>query len=125
MGEKSEAGSTSIKPHERDSKDIFEITFTKIPLGVIFTSSINGTCTYVTGTNGKNDEVTEKDIPKDSKLLKINDVDVEWLTLDKTTVLLREFMKDLPITMTFCHPDGLDEDEKQDPEPKYDYTNEE
>merc|ERR1719320_87389 len=119
---KKKNGQPPIKPRVRDLKHIFEITFSKIPLGVIFTSSFYGTCAYVTGTDGENDEVTDDNLPKDSKLLKINDCDVEWQTLDKTAQLLNKLMDDLPITMTFCHPNGLDEDERQDPDPKHDYT---
>jgi len=111
-----------MKPRVRDQKHIFEITFSRIPLGVIFTSSNDGRSTYVTGTDGNNDEVTDKNLPKNSKLLKVNDVDVELQTLEETTELLNKLMKELPITMTFCHPDGLEEDERQDPDPMFDYT---
>jgi len=111
-----------MKPRVRDQKHIFEITFSRIPLGVILTSSIDGTSTYVTGTDGNNDEVTDKNLPKDSKVLKVNDVDVELQTLEETSELLNKVMKELPFTMTFCHPDGLDEDERQDPDPMLDYT---
>jgi len=114
----------SSKRRVRDEKHIFKITFTKIPLGVVCTSSIYGISTYVTETDGKNDEVTDENLPKGSKLLKINDVDVEFLSLDQTTGLLIKLMNNLPIIMTFCHPDGLDKDELQDPNPKNDYTKE-
>jgi len=111
-----------MKPRVRDQKHIFEITFSRIPLGVIFTSSTDGTCTYVTGTDGNNDEVSDKNLPTNSKVLKVNDVDVELQTLEDTTELLKLLMKELPITITFCLPDGLDEDERQDPDPLFDYT---
>jgi len=107
------------KPRVRDPKHVFDITFTKSPLGVKFTSSRSGRCVYVTETDGKvNQAVNDSKLPKDSKLLKINNIDVESQAINDTVSLIRKEIKILPMTMTFCHPDGLDEDECQDPHPK-------
>jgi len=107
------------KTRVRDPKHVFDITFTKSPLGVKFTSSRSGKCVYVTETDGKvNQAVNDSKLPKDSKLLKINNIDVESQAINDTVILIRKEIQNLPMTMTFCHPDGLEEHERQDPHPK-------
>jgi len=112
----------SQKPHKtrvRDPKHVFDITFTTAPLGVKFTSSRSGKCIYVTDTDGEvNKAVKDDKLPKDAKLLRVNNIDVESQTINETVKLIRKLINSQPVTMSFCHPDGLDEDECQDPDPQ-------
>jgi len=102
----------------RNSKHIFEIVFEKKPIGVSLTSARDGRCAYVTQANGtKNKAVKSNRLPVKSKLLLVNRRNVEMATIDKTTRLILESMDDMPLKLTFCHPDGLGSDEIADPNP--------
>lgn len=87
---------------------IYDVTFTQLPLGVVLTSDRHGRCAYVTGLSG----------PKNnSKLIEINGVCVELATIKTITEFIVKEARYLPITLTFCHPDGLKDDECPDPRP--------
>lgn len=108
---------------KRDPKHVFEIKFKKRPLGVVLTSARNGKSAYVTQTAPwKNKAVKKKKLPHKSKLLKVNDLDVENDKIDKITQLILQDMRNPPLVLTFCHPKGLDPDEIPDPNPKEDFT---
>lgn len=115
------AGDETSTLHERDPKHIFDITFKKRPLGVHLTTDSNGKCAYVTQTNGKKNKAVDKNkLPKYSKLLKVNDINIELEEFDVILMLIVNKMKDPPLTLTFCHPDGLARDEFPDPNPPVD-----
>jgi len=110
-----------IRP--RDPKHIFEVTLKKRPLGIVLTSEPDGQAAYVTSTDGKKSKAVKgKKLPLNSKLLKVNGVHVENEQIISITDSIRQGAKDLPLVLTFCHPDGLDEDEHADPDPKDDFT---
>jgi len=112
-----------LKVPERDPRHIFDIIFKKKPLGIIFTSAENGKCAYVTQLKGKKNKAIRKGkLPVNSKLLKVNGETIELEYMDKITRLIVKELEKLPLTLTFCHPDGLRPDEKPDPKPKMDYT---
>jgi len=104
---------------QRKSKHIFEIVFLKKPLGVVLTSGCDGRCAYVTLANGtKNKAVKRNRLPVKSKLLLVNRRNVEMATIDKITRLILENLDNMPLKLTFCHPDGLNDDEIADPDPQ-------
>merc|ERR1719192_2274918 len=97
---------------ERDAKHLFTIKFKKKPLGVILTSQPDGKGAYVTKVDKKANKAVKKNkLPLKSKLLKVNDSDVELQYIDDITELIVESLKKLPMTLTFCHPEGLNKDE--------------
>jgi len=101
---------SSDLPLERDPKYVFTIIFNKSPLGIILTSNNNGICAYVTGVDAeKNEALMDNKLPLNSKLLKLNDSHVELDNID--TILEKIMAKKMPIELTFCHPDGLNDDE--------------
>jgi len=104
---------------QRKSEHIFEIVFLKKPLGVVLTSGRDGRCAYVTRANGtKNKAVKRNKLPVKSKLLLVNRRHVEMATIDKITRLILENLDNMPLKLTFCHPDGLNDDELADPDPQ-------
>jgi len=104
------------EPVERDPQHIFTIKFKKKPLGIALTSSIKGYCAYVSDVNGKKNRAVKKNkLPLKSKLLKVNGKDIEMNKLDDITKEIVEGLKKLPMELTFCHPDGLGEEETADP----------
>jgi len=108
---------------ERDPKHVFTVTLKKRPLGIVLTSEPDGSAAYVTATNGKKSKpVKGKKLPLNSKLLKVNGVHVENEQITSITDIIRQGAKNLPLDLTFCHPDGLDEEEHADPNPKDDFT---
>jgi len=110
-------------PIARDSKHVFSIKFKKKPLGIVLTSATDGTSAYVTEVNRKkNKAVKNYNLPLNSKLLKLNGKDVELDQIDDITEVIVESMNNMPLELTFCHPDGLNENEIPDPHPKSDYT---
>jgi len=112
-----------LKLPERDPKYIFDIKLKKQPLGIVLTSSKNGKCAYVTKVyKKKNKAVRKGKLPQNSKLLKVNDANIEMDDINTITELILKEVKQLPLTLTFCHPDGLCDDEIADPNPKIDHT---
>jgi len=112
-----------LKLPERDPKYIFDIKIKKHPLGIVLTSSKEGTCAYVTKVHKKKNKAVRKGkLPKNSKLLKVNSIDIEMDDINKITGLIVKEVKSLPLTLTFCHPDGLRDDEIPDPHPQVDQT---
>jgi len=110
-------------PIVRDSKHVFSIIFKKKPLGIVLTSAIDGTSAYVTEVDGKkNKAVKNYKLPLNSKLLKLNGKDVELDQIDDITEAIVESMKSMPLELTFCHPDGVNDNEFPDPNPVSDYT---
>jgi len=108
-----------LKSVQRDPKDIFAITFTTTPLGVVLTSAKNGSCAYVTEVYGeKNNAVKNNKLPIGSKVLKVNQTDLELKHIDDITETIIEGSKTLPMIMVFCHPNGLNDDEIPDSTPK-------
>jgi len=105
---------------ERDPKHIFTVKFKKKPLGIILTSARDGACAYVTDVDGKNKAVRKNNLPIGSKLLKVNEADVEMEQINDVTDLILDGLKNLPMSLTFCHPDGLNDDEIPDPDPNDD-----
>jgi len=109
----------------RDVKHIFDITFEKTPLGIVLTSSLDGSCAYVTNINEqKNEALNNGKLPKNSKLLRVNDEDVEFEKIYTILNVVTRDVKTLPLKLTFCHPDGLGDDEIPDPCPGRDYNKE-
>jgi len=53
-----------------------------------------------------------------SKLLAVNHMYVETATINQITNKLVENLDNMPLTLTFCHPDGLHSDEIADPNPQ-------
>jgi len=118
-------GAKSFKLFARDPKHIFDIIFTQRPLGVHLTTDSKGKCAYVTETSAVKNKVVDKNkLPKFSKLIRVNNINVEYEDFDIILMLVFNKMKDLPMTLTFCHPDGLDEDERPDPNPPNENLNE-
>jgi len=110
-------------PIERDPKHVFTIKFKNKPLGIVLTSDAGGRSAYVTQVNGKKNKAVKKNrLPLKSKLLKLNGKDVELDQIDDITAVIVESMKNFPLELTFCHPDGLNENEVPDPSPTSDYT---
>jgi len=95
---------------------VFDITFQKRPLGIILTSAFDGSCAYVTDINRQNEAVKNHKLPLYSKLLKVNGNDVELWNIVTITDVIVELAEDPPLTLTFCHPEGLRYDEIPDPE---------
>merc|ERR1719193_1011556 len=100
---------------ERDPKFVFSITFETKPLGMDITSSEYGTCAYVTHVDGKKNKALENNtLPLYSKLIRVNGKGVENDKFQDTLDLIQDRLKDLPLILTFCHPDGLNADERPD-----------
>jgi len=103
-------------PGKRNPDHIFTITLKTRPFGVILTSNVDGICAYVTSTNPESNSAVET-LPLKSKLLKVNDTEVELDDFASITSLIIEKSKELPLVLTFCHPDGLAAGEEADPDP--------
>jgi len=101
----------------RDPQHVFVIMFTELPFGMILTSQIDGTCAYVTATDEEKNKAVKK-LPINSKLLQVNDQDVEMEEIPIITRLIIKNAKTLPLRLTFCHPSGLLGSEFPDPNPK-------
>jgi len=107
------------KSVQRDPGYIFTIQFKMAPLGFALTSARDGSCGYITEVYGeKNEAVKNNKLPLGSKLLKVNQTDVEWKSIDDITESIIEGIENLPVIMTFCNPDGLNNEEIPDPTPK-------
>jgi len=117
------ASSTTAPPpkRERDKKYLFDVKFKKRPLGIVLTSARNGRCAYVTQTSPKKQKKAKK-IPIKSKLLKVNDADIENEKIDAITQRILRDMRNPPLVLSFCKPEGLGEDEFPDPNPREDFT---
>lgn len=109
----------SLQPIERDPKYIFSIKFKKKPFGIVLTSAEDGNGAYVTEVDGKlNKAVKNNKLPLNSKLLKVNDKEMEFYIFDDITASIIGCMaRSDAVVITFCHPDGLNEDEFPDPSP--------
>jgi len=99
---------------KRHPKYIFSITFTNKRLGITISSSTYCHSAYVTKVDGSRNKAVQE-MPLNSKLLKCNGVDVESDNIDDIEKAIKAGKKNLPLTLTFCHPDGLLEDEYPDP----------
>jgi len=112
-----------VVTRQRDPKHIFTLTLKKRPLGIVLTSDPDGYAAYVTSTNGNKNKVVGGDnLPVNSKLLKVNSIHVEDEAIICITDTIRDNLRRLPLDLTFCHPEGLDEDERPDPNPDQDFT---
>jgi len=112
-------GKTSVpKAPEREEKHILNIIFKQPQLGIVVNSGIDGYCAYVTAFDKeKNPMLKEVDLPKFSKVLLVNGVDVEMWPLQKMVDSIIKFKENPPLTITFCHPHGLGENEVPDLNP--------
>jgi len=112
-----------LKLPERDQKYIFDIELKKLPLGIVITSAKDGTSAYVTKVHKKKNKSLRKGkLPLNSKLLKVNGTNIEKDGINKIIDSILKEVKHLPLTLTFCHPDGLRDYEIADPNPKVDHT---
>jgi len=106
-------------PIERDPTYLLTLKFENTPLGMVLTSAPNGQSAYVTEVKEeKNDAYKNDKLPLKSKLLKVNGKDIELDSIDDITHAIIEGIRSLPLELTFCHPDGLNEDEEPDPFPR-------
>jgi len=100
---------------QRDPKYIFSITFETKPLGMDITSSEYGTCAYVTNVDEKKNKALENTkLPLNSKVIRVNGKGVEHDKFEDTLYLIKDCLGNLPLILTFCHPDGLNVDERPD-----------
>jgi len=107
MKDESTSSTTLIK---RDPKHIFSVVFQTKPLGLILTPCKTCSSAYVTGVDGKmNTAVKGNKLPLYSKLLTVRGTDVELLEFKDILDLLQDNLRSMPLELTFCHPDGLDE----------------
>lgn len=93
----------TVEERERDPKCLFMITLTTRPCGFVLTSGDDGTGVYVT-------ESDYAALPRNSKLLKSSERKVELFNLNDIQDIINN--AELPLTLTFCHPEGLYDDEK-------------
>jgi len=113
-----ESKSPTTKVPVREEKHIFTLTFRQPELGLVVNSDDDSNCAYVTVVDeDKNPMLKDVELPKHSKVLQVNGVDVEILTFPKIVDSIKEGKKHLPLTITFCHPDGLGENEVPDLNP--------
>jgi len=98
---------TSIT-RERDPKHFFMIIVRTRPFGFVLAPAIGGSEAYVTEK-----AVRWANLPVNSKLLKVNDQDVEKYLIDDIQDLINNAV--LPLNLTFCEPEGLYMDEFADP----------
>lgn len=106
------------KVAKREPNHIFDITFRERPLGIILTSAESGLGAYLTKINETKSKTFIEQLPKNSKLLRVNDIEIEEKDIEMITDLVVREAKKLPLKLTFCHPDGLDESEIPDPNPQ-------
>jgi len=99
---------------KRHPKYIFQITFNSERLGITISSGTYCHSAYVTKVDGSRNKAVQE-MPLNSKLLKCNGVDVESDNIDDIEKAIMAGKKNLPLTLTFCHPDGLFENEYPDP----------
>jgi len=96
----------SLTTLEGSPNFLFSIKFDKKPLGIILTSNNEGTCAYVTEIiESKNKDLENNKLPLKSKLLKLNDVYLEYDKFDD--IIDAVIDASFPKVLTFCHPDGL------------------
>jgi len=107
---------TPPAPLKRDPKHIISIVFKTQPLGLNFTSCSDGTSAYVTKAVAElNEAIADSKLPLDSKVLTVNGADVELFEFDDIIKIIMDGLKTLPLEFTFCHPDGLSQNEVPDP----------
>jgi len=115
---KEEGDAAVTKAPEREEKYIFDITFKQPHLGIVVNSGVDGYSAYVTDADTeRNPMLKDVDLPKHSKVLKVNGDDVEMWTLQKMVDSIIKIKENPPLTITFCHPDGLGENEVPDLNP--------
>jgi len=115
---KVEGEASIVKAPVREEKHIFKIAFTQPKLGIVLCSDINSNCAYVTIVDEeKNPMFKDVELPKYSKVLRVNGVDVEMSKFRRIVNCIKEGKEHLPVTITFCHPDGLGEDEVPESNP--------
>lgn len=113
-----ESQASDPKAPEREEKHILDVIFKQPQLGIVVNSGSDGICAYVTDADKeKNPMLKEVDLPKNSKLLRVNGKDVEFWTLQKMVDLIMKEKENPPLEITFCHPDGLGENEVPDMNP--------
>jgi len=100
---------SSIITRERDTNRLFMIILRTRPSGFFLTPGIGGSAAYVTKK-----AVRWDNIPLNSKLLKVNDRDVEKFLIHDILDLINN--APLPVNLTFCEPEGLYKDEFADPD---------
>jgi len=98
----------SSTTRKRDPKHLFMIILRALPTGFVLTPAIGGSGAYVTKK-----AVRWENIPLNSKLLKVNDRDVEKFLIDDIQDIIDNSA--LPFNLTFCEPEGLDKEEFADP----------
>jgi len=91
--------------YNRNPMDVFNITLKRRPLGFTLSSGTGKTAAYVIKTDAK----WRSSLPVNSKVLKINERHVEMFQFNSITDKIVK--ADLPLTLTFCHPEGLRGDE--------------
>jgi len=99
-------------PSERNPKYLIHLTFWKKPLGVVLTSDIEGNCAYVTEVDEEVNNEARSELPVSSKLVRVNGKNVESVTMDDIKEMIFESLETFPLSLTFCHPDGLGIDER-------------
>jgi len=106
----------TLTPIERDPKHIFSIVFKTQPLGLTFTSCEDGSSAYVTKVNEKNNNMAGEGskLSLNSKLLTVKGTDVERLEFQDIINLIMVGLRTMPLELTFCHPDGLNQNEIPD-----------
>jgi hypothetical protein len=102
----------------RHNHHLVTIEFEHLPLGLKLTSDVNGKDAYVTKIKESNNEdLTNSNLALKSKLLKVDGTNIEGEFIDHITATIQQKTENLPFTLTFCLPGGLDSDERPDPSP--------
>jgi len=103
----------------REEEHIFNIAFTQPQLGIVLNSDIDSNCAYITDVDEEvNPMLKNVDMEMNSKVLRVNEVDVEMLTFSKILACIVAGKENIPLTITFCRPGGLGEGEVPDLNPK-------
>jgi len=92
---------------KRRKEDLISLVFKSKPLGIALTSAHDGTQAYVTETEPDTNPVVKVRRLKYSKLLKVNDKDVEDDPINDIKEAIVEATKKLPMVLTFCVRNGL------------------
>jgi len=92
---------------KRRKDDLISLVFKSKPLGIALTSAKDGTQAYVTETEPNTNPVVRVRRLKYSKLLKVNNKDVEDYPINDIKEAIVEATKKLPMVLTFCVRNGL------------------
>jgi len=117
-----ESGGFQTSKIDRDKDDLIVLSFNRRPLGLVFTSAEDGTQAYVTRTAPNQNPMVKNPRLSFSKLLRINDEDVEEETIDKITNKILCALTLPPLKLTFCAASGLQSHEVPDTAPKPELT---